>query len=98
LAQRRFHQPARDPLKKTYQKLCARAEKTGRKRRASEGPQEYAAALKKIRPDLGAEVERLFQMYISLRYDGQDDTTLVQNFQSAVKRFRPRLRQAPVQP
>jgi hypothetical protein len=98
LAQRRYHEPGNDPLRKTYQKLCVRAEKAGRKRLASEGPQEYSVALQRIRPDLAAELQRVFRMYIALRYGGQDDADLLHNFRSAVKQFRPRLRPAPAQP
>jgi transglutaminase-like putative cysteine protease len=98
LVQRRYHRTASDPLGKTYARLCARAGKTGRKRRASEGPQEYAAALANLRPDLAVELQRLFRMYIALRYAGVKDADLMQNFRSAVKHFRPHLQPAPAQP
>ncbi len=93
--QRRYHQPAKDQLRETYQRLCSRAEKAGRRRLASEGPQEYAAALGKLRPDLAVELRALFEMYIALRYDGRDGGALMQKFRSAVKQFRPRLRPSP---
>jgi transglutaminase-like putative cysteine protease len=96
LVQRRYHRPAGDQLGKTYQQLCARAEKTGRRRLVSEGPLEYATALEKLRPDLAAELRTLFEMYTTLRYDGQNSHYLMQKFRSAVKRFRPRLRPSPV--
>jgi transglutaminase-like putative cysteine protease len=95
LVQRRYHQPVNDPLGKTYQRLCARAEKVGRKRLPVEGPHEYATALEKIRPDLAGELRTLFEMYIALRYDGRNNDDLMQKFRSAVRQFRPRFRPAP---
>lgn len=89
LLQRRSNKPRIDQLQKCYQRLCARTGKISRPRRSSEGPQEYADAICKLRPDLATDLQNLFATYISLRYDSLSDTQATQNFSQAVARFQP---------
>ena len=90
LWQRKYHRPRIDPLQRVYQRLCARAARTGRHRLPSEGPREYATALARLRPDLANEIKGLFGMYIRLRYEGAEDATLAEKFEYAVKKFSQR--------
>ena len=89
ILQRRSNQPRVDPLQKSYQLLCARTGLISRQRRPSEGPQEYADAICKLRPELAADLKDLFTMYVHLRYDGPTDEQSKQNFLQAVDHFRP---------
>ena len=89
LLQRRSNKPRIDQLQKCYQRLCARTGKISRPRRSSEGPQEYADAICKLRPDLATDLQNLFATYISLRYDSSSDAQATQNFSQAVARFQP---------
>jgi hypothetical protein len=89
LLQRRSNKPRIDQLQKCYQRLCARTGKISRPRRSSEGPQEYADAICKLRPDLATDLQNLFAAYISLRYDSSSDAQTTQQFSQAVARFQP---------
>ncbi len=90
LLQRYIGRPRQDALQIGYQRLCARAGRAARARRPSEGPDEYCAALCTLRPDLAADIRRLFGSYVRLRYDGLNDAHRAQEFTRAVRRFRPR--------
>ena len=89
LLQRRSNRPREDRLQNSYNDLCARVGQAARPRRPHEGPQEYAEAICRLRPDLRTEVERLFAMYIDLRYDGRGDEWSKKKFLEAVAQFRP---------
>lgn len=89
ILQRRSNRPRVDTLQKSYQILCARIGLLSRQRRPSEGPQEYADAVCKLRPDLAAELEDLFTVYVRLRYGAPTDEQSTQNFLRAVEQFRP---------
>jgi transglutaminase-like putative cysteine protease len=90
LLQRHHHRPPRDPLQTAYQRLCARAARAGRRKLPSEGPEEYATEMSRLRPDLATEIKALFRWYLHLRYDGRADGSLTRKFAAAVNRFRPR--------
>ena len=89
LLQRRSNKPRIDYLQKCYQRLCARTGRISRPRRSSEGPQEYADAICRLRPDLATDLQNLFTTYISLRYDSSSDAQATQKFSQAVARFQP---------
>jgi len=88
ILQRRSNRPRVDPLQKSYRLLCARTGQISRQRRPNEGPQEYADAISKLRPDLAANLNDLFTLYVSLRYDGSTDDQSMQSFSQAVAHFR----------
>jgi len=87
--QRRDYRLNRDDLQKAYQSLCKRTATAARQRLPHEGPKEYAAAISELRPELAAELQHLFGMYVRLRYDGSMDKPLMQRFTTAVKAFSP---------
>jgi len=87
--QRRDYRLNRDNLQKIYQRLCKRTAAAARGRQPHEGPKEYAAAVCKLRPELTAELQPLFEMYAHLRYDGAMDRKRMQRFTKAVKAFSP---------
>ena len=78
-----------DALGKAYRDLCKRTARAARPREASEGPEEYAAAVAGLRPELSDELSRLFGAYARLRYDGPARDERVAQFAAAVRRFRP---------
>lgn len=90
ILQRRNNQPRVDRLQKSYQKLCARIGSLTRRRDPSEGPQEYANAVCKLRPDLETDLQDLFTLYVHLRYDHPSDDKSIKSFLAAVDHFRPR--------
>lgn len=78
----------RDPVEESWQRLCRRLAKTIRARDPAEGPAEYAAAVARLRPDLGAAVEALAAHYLRLRYDGIATATETQRFARLVRQLR----------
>ncbi len=91
LLQRYRARPKLDHLLAAYKRLCRRTGKVTRERRAAEGPHEYLIAICTARPDLAAELQPLFDMYIRLRYDGVNDQQLKRAFLAAVYNFRPKM-------
>jgi len=89
ILQKRNNQPRVDNIQKSYQKLCARTGQVTRPRHPSEGPQEYADAIGKLRPDLATDLKDLFTMYVRLRYDGSANDKSTKIFLSAVENFKP---------
>lgn len=78
-----------DPLVRAYRQLCTRTAKAARPRLPTEGPEEYAAAVTGLRPELKRAVESLFGSYARLRYDGDPGPQTVAAFIAEVRRFRP---------
>ena len=88
IVQRYRSRPRPDRLLLAYNRLCRHTGKAARSRRPAEGPHEYLAAICALRPDLSGELRQLFDMYISLRYDGINDEPLRRKFFAAVRTFR----------
>jgi transglutaminase-like putative cysteine protease len=86
--------PRLDALARAYNVLCARTARAARPRRPAEGPEEYAAAVADLRPELRSDVENLFAAYARLRYDGPAGREGIARFADAVSRFRPARRPA----
>lgn len=84
-----------DSLTAAYHRLCRRIGAAARARRPSEGPREYLAACCEERPDLAADLQRLFGQYISLRYDGTGNAQACKKFIDGVRAFRPQRRRPP---
>jgi hypothetical protein len=80
----------RDPAALHYGKLCRRLAAVMRPRAPAESPEHYAAAVAAARPDLAAEVRRITDLYLRLRYGGADEAQLEQLLALSVRHFRPR--------
>jgi protein-glutamine gamma-glutamyltransferase len=89
IAQRYRARPRLDELLTAYNRLCQRTGKVMRARQPAEGPHEYLAAMCRQRPDLALELRTLFDMYVRLRYDGNNDAQLRQKFLAEAQAFRP---------
>jgi len=94
LVQRYRARPRLDDLLTAYNRLCQRTGKVMRVRRPTEGPHEYLAAMCRQRPDLAGELRTLFDMYVRLRYDGNNDALLRQKFLTEAQAFRPSVQTA----
>jgi hypothetical protein len=82
-----------DPVEEAWQRLCRLLAMRVRARDAAEGPAEYAAAIARLRPDLGATIEALAGHYLRLRYEGVPTATETQRFARLVRQVR--VRKAP---
>ena len=78
----------RDPVEEAWQRLCRVLAKNVRAREPAEGPAEYAAAVARMRPDVGASIEALAAQYLSLRYDKIPTAIETQRFARLVRQLR----------
>jgi transglutaminase-like putative cysteine protease len=85
---RELHPALKDPLIRTYDRLCRRLAAAGLPRLPHEGAEAYALRVGVLRPDLAATVANLCRQYTALRY-GKDPRT-AEAFVAAVRAFRPR--------
>ena len=77
-----------DPVEQAWQRLCGRLAKRVRARTPSEGPEEYAAAVAALRPDLGAAIGTVVACYLRLRYDGVPTAAETRHFARLVSELR----------
>jgi transglutaminase-like putative cysteine protease len=82
------HAPT-DALNRAYSRLCAKLAAAGIPRRSYEGAEDYAARVARHRPDLSSEVTALCRQYSILRYAAPPAPLSVNEFDDAVRAFRP---------
>jgi transglutaminase-like putative cysteine protease len=88
-----------DPVRKellirAYARLCAKLAAVGMPRLAHEGAEDYAARVAERRPDLGPAVTALCRHYSSLRYAAAPARITINQFDAAVRAFRPKAKPA----
>src|ERR1700688_4737539 len=88
-----------DPVRKellirAYARLCAKLAALGMPRQAHEGAEDYAARVAERRPDLGSAVTALCRHYSSLRYAAAPARITINQFDAAVRAFRPKAKPA----
>jgi hypothetical protein len=81
--------PAPDAVQKTYLKFCARLERIGLARKASQGPLDYAAMVTALRHDLRTGVEEIIDLYVRLRYGKGGSKDDRKRLKILVRRFNP---------
>ncbi len=84
----RLRTKARDPVKRAYQKFCAKLEGKGLARDPAEGPLNYAARLALLRPGLAPGVTAITQLYIALRYGPGAEPGAIRALERRVRKFR----------
>jgi protein-glutamine gamma-glutamyltransferase len=68
-------QPASpDPALRAYQRFCARVARFGLRRQPGEGPLDFSHRIVMARPELEWQVDRITELYISLRYGQPGDS------------------------
>jgi transglutaminase-like putative cysteine protease len=84
-----WHAPRRgsDPVEAAYRTFCARLARRRITRSPHEGPADFALRAAHTRPDLAAQIDRITQLYIRLRY-GRPPVAAGE-LRQAVRRFRP---------
>ncbi len=88
LARRRAGAPP-DPAAAQYARLCRKLARTGLRRGAAEAPRAFAARVAAARPDLAAEVQRLTERYLGLRYGRcADAAPALADLRKSVRRLR----------
>ena len=84
----RLRTKTRDPVKRAYQKFCAKLEDKGLARAPAEGPLNYAARLALLRPGLAPRVTAITRLYIALRYGTGAGSGAIRTLERQVRKFR----------
>ena len=77
-----------DPVQTVWLKLCRKLAKAGLPRMPHEGPQDYAARVSAMHPDIAARMNDLAARYVALRYQARSEDTAVLAFKRAVSAFK----------
>ncbi len=77
-----------DPVSHAYQRFCRKLAKAQIVRGPHEGPADFAARASQLRPDLGEQIERITALYLSLRYQGNDQDGVQQALRQQVTALR----------
>jgi hypothetical protein len=77
-------------VERAYASFCARMARIGIARAPNEGPLDFAARAKALRPDLASRIEAITRLYIALRYGANAQAGWVQEMIMLIARFRPR--------
>ncbi|MFO1399903.1 MAG: DUF3488 and transglutaminase-like domain-containing protein [Steroidobacteraceae bacterium] len=91
-ARHRARPPPPDPLARAWSALGARLARVGLRRRATEGPLDYAERVAAARPDLAADVRRLARTYATLRFGAATGAAAIAALHRAVRALRVRRR------
>ncbi len=86
---RRGEWKERDPVQRTWTRLCKRLARKGFPRRPTEGPRDYTERVLKKQPEWQTRLEPIARLYIGIRYGRQDSRQNRQNLKRLVRRFRP---------
>jgi transglutaminase-like putative cysteine protease len=79
--------PAQDQARMLYDRFCNRLARSGIRRRASEGPEEFACRAVQARRDLSDPIKAITALYISARYANR--TEAINLLEQQVRAFRP---------
>jgi len=77
-----------DPVQRVYARFCLAMARRGAPRNLSEGPRDFAARLSLQFPHLRETVQRIAALYVALRYGGEENPRVLQDFRQAVNRLR----------
>ena len=77
-----------DEARRCYERFRQRLARCGIPTRIWEGPRDYATRAGQRRRDLAADIERITDVYVAVRYAGEAE--LLNELKDRVKRFRPR--------
>lgn len=75
-----------DRVAAAYARFCRRLARAGLARRPAEGPRDYAARISAVRPALAAEIARITDLYVLLRY--ADAPLPIARLERRVREFR----------
>jgi len=78
-----------DPAQAEWQRFCRKLERRGLARRPSEGPLEYATRIAAALPARAAEVARIRDLYVDLRYGPAPGPEPLTALRAHVRAFRP---------
>jgi len=77
-----------DPVQRAYAKFCHAMARRGAPRKPSEGPRDFAARVSLQFPQLREAVQRIAAQYVALRYGGEKDRRVLEEFRRGVNVLR----------
>ena len=81
-----------DKVARAYAVFCARLARIGIVRDSAEGPLDFAARAKALRPDLAPRIEAITRLYVALRYGVDARVEWVRNLARLVARFKAKIK------
>lgn len=89
LAKIRKPKKNRDIILENYRKFCKKLSRIGLPKASYQGPLDYADDVISKRPDIQTEVKAITDLYIHLRYQGEDADSLKTQFRKRIDQFKP---------
>ncbi len=77
-----------DPVQRAYARFCQMMARRGAPRGSSEGPRDFAARVSLQFPQLREPVHRIAALYVALRYGGEKNPRVIEEFRQAVNSLR----------
>ncbi|MGQ0578550.1 MAG: transglutaminase TgpA family protein [Betaproteobacteria bacterium] len=77
-----------DPVQRAYARYCQAMARRGAPRKPSEGPRDFAARVSLQFPHLRDTVQRIATLYVALRYGGEKNPRVLEQFRRAVTSLR----------
>jgi len=77
-----------DKVQAAWLMLCNKMAKAGLPRADHEGPQDYAARISRVRPELSVTINDLAECYTALRYGNTDDEPSIREFVKRAASFK----------
>jgi protein-glutamine gamma-glutamyltransferase len=77
-----------DPVQRAYARFCQAMARRGAPRKLSEGPRDFAARVSLQFPQLRETVQRIAALYVVLRYGGEKNPRVLEEFRQAVNSLR----------
>ena len=78
-----------DPVAGEYRRFCNKLGRCGIQRGPAEGPQDFAARVSLLRPELAGDIDMISKLYIALRYGTHFTPQRLRRLQRKVRTFRP---------
>ena len=83
----RNRQQQRDPAATAYRVFCDKLARAGLPRRDAEGPNDFAARLTTVRPDIAIAVRTITRLYVALRYKNINKNKYLHKLRQCVRQF-----------
>lgn len=88
----RQHRAPPDPAARLYEDLCRRLGRALRPRQPAETPEHYAREIGQLRPDLQLDLQHITDLYLRVRYGGENHVRHHRQLLQAIRQFRARIR------
>lgn len=84
-----LRRPPDDPVRRLYERFCAKLARRGIRRTPAEGPVQFAARARVDRPDLAKTIDSISRRYIAIRYGGVGTPQQLRRLRREIALFKP---------